>query len=341
MRKGILTCSLEGQLVDQVLFLQRTLRPFSHRTHTLHRFITYLCLAATTLLSHCKQPSELSQLKITGGVRTEDFPHVVYLKIFYFDGSQASCSGTIVRRRRVLTAAHCLDPLAKRIFIETSMGHSWLARDWRRHPDYENAARDVPTVAAKPGEDRSVTGSANLDNVDVGVIQTSIDMVKAANLKGIPKIRSRQPARDSKVVIVGFGLTEKADPSTNELDEKHYGCNTIDHVADGHFFIKGRSKTFSQTSQTDPATWDCGNKDGRGERAGEDAVPSQGDSGGPAFQNGYLLGVAVGEEGKPRKSTHHGGVYTHFGLKITRDFIDKHIGQRDAPTLAIGLNVGR
>ena len=321
--------------------MQNTLSPFPDRTQTLHRLITYLFLGLGTLLSQCKQSPEPSQLKITGGVRTEDFPHVVYLRIFHSDGSQASCSGTIVRRRRVLTAAHCLEPLAKSISIETSTGHSWPARDWRRHPDYENATRDALSVAATSGEGRPVMGRANIDNVDVGVIQTRIDMVKAAKLKGTPKILSRQPARDSKVVIVGFGLTEKSNPSSNELDEKHYGCNTIDQVADGHFIIKGRSTTFGQAKQTDLATWDCGGKGSRGERAGENAVVSHGDSGGPAFHNGYLVGVAVGEEGKPKKSTYHKAVYTHFGLKSTRDFLDKYLSQRDAPTIPIGLGIGR
>lgn len=83
--------------------------------------------------------------RIIGGVETTSHDECVAV------GSATSwcCTGTLIAPDRVLTAGHCKDSCASRIFVGkdiTGAGEEIPVREARRHPDYRTATRNDLTV---------------------------------------------------------------------------------------------------------------------------------------------------------------------------------------------------
>jgi S1-C subfamily serine protease len=73
---------------------------------------------------------------------------VVKLNMRASDNSAlASCTGTIIASRAILTAAHCVTGGAPTILVFLGVGDQLPAQSWVAHPDYQGSGTNSPDVA--------------------------------------------------------------------------------------------------------------------------------------------------------------------------------------------------
>jgi hypothetical protein len=233
-------------------------------------------LLAALLLS-CAEPATVasSSAPIFGGEPASD-PTTVAIhprRTACVERTAAACSGVVVEKRLVLTAAHCIevsapaayevlfgdradDAAAKRIVVLAS----------KRHPSYDEATHAF----------------------DVGL------MLLAEDAPVAPVSRATEPPRvDDRVDAVGFGVT------------------TLDGVP-----VEKRKGSMLVTAVTDNA-FETGPSPG---------MSCHGDSGGPIFRSGQLLGItASGDPGCLK-----------YANNVRLDAVDDFVNAWTLPTPTIG-----
>jgi len=111
------------------------------------------------------------------------------VKLIMRDGagqeSSGYCSGTVIDRRAVLTAAHCLDEGVITVLVFKGMGDPVTAASFTPHPSY-----------------RRIGGSSS--GLDIGVVITSADLDRAP----LPLLVSRDARAGEAAVVAGWGRDE-------------------------------------------------------------------------------------------------------------------------------------
>jgi hypothetical protein len=151
---------------------------------------------------------------LTDGTVTKDHPSVGFI-LFGDNKSCATpaegefCTATLVGKRTVLTAAHCLLDSASAVFCLKVGSSSYRVKDRVIHPDWDTLA---------------------VDN-DIGLVTLETEPpVEPSGVTQAP------PARSQPVMLVGFGSTKAGVLATGD---KRVAENRVDQMWSTRFSIKG------------------------------------------------------------------------------------------------------
>lgn len=240
------------------------------------RFFSVLMCGSLLAAAGCGDKA-MTDLDVTNGtiIAESERPEVVNLYRRVYENGKlrggSTCTGTWIGPNTILTAAHC-----------TGDGPSDAAG---RVQDAEITIFEVTDHATTPKQTRLVTkvletwrqkqweAKKGYNRYDLAILRTA---------EPSPGERPRVPARISKtpaqrgeaVEIVGYGYYDMSTFGKKGDDLKRVGRNTIASVGDGFIGIVGLVKNSSSTP------------------SGENASAGNGDSGGPMFRQGELVGVA-------------------------------------------------
>lgn len=242
-----------------------------------------LALAAVTACGTGAK-EETSSSKVTNGVKINGatFPSTVLLITLSPEG-ESICTGTFVNDSQVVTAGHCVEGLSKtkpNMIVATEVNGQIApiaqAVSWVRNPKYSLAQGVSP--------------------YDVSVIT-----FPAQSAPAVSPIAAAAPKAGDVFTIVGFGNNQNFLDNTGNLNGagagvKRAGSNRIGQVAGGMISFAGLTGIENIESE--------------GIKEGQYVSSGSGDSGGPMFVNGQLVGVTSG-----------GGLsQTEDGLEIALSF---------------------
>jgi secreted trypsin-like serine protease len=232
------------------------------------------------MLGACGEaPQETGTLKITNGrvIEESQRPEVVNLyRRVYQNGKLkggATCTGTWIGENTILTAAHC-----------TGDGPSETDG---KVPGVEIMVFEVIDHTTTPKKTRLITpvvevyrnskwdAKKGFNRYDLAILKTA-PQKSGERQRGLAKIGTEKPQKGDVIELVGYGYYDMSPFGKKGDDLKRVGTNTIAGIQNGFLNITGEIK----------------NKNGGA--TGEHVSAGQGDSGGPMFHDGKLIGVASG-----------------------------------------------
>lgn len=209
----------------------------------------------------------LSQPLVTNSVEIseQDYPSVALLILNQASG-QSNCTGTFISSSVVLTAAHCVEGLK-----DPKNGPLYYARHDAEGKIYAVALAQSATQY--PGYDIKIGSGAN----DLAIVRFPEGTAPAISEIGV------SPSIGDPFTIVGYGNNDFTYRPTGELQQAsgaltlRSGSNVIYKSENDILYFAGVSRASV-----------------RGLQPGTEVSAGQGDSGGPMFVDGKLVGVASG-----------------------------------------------
>jgi V8-like Glu-specific endopeptidase len=150
--------------------------------------------------------------KITAGTKTSGYPSVGYLT-----SGGVSCTATLIGRREVLTAAHCIDSQSGRFSVGGS-NRPWSTAHVHEAYDKNTLDNDLAVVI--------------LDSAVTGVEPSSLGTAAVAG--------------GQTITLVGYGYTSFS--GGNSASEKYVGTNQVASVGSKWFSYRGGSNNCSGDS---------------------------------------------------------------------------------------------
>lgn len=264
--------------------------------------LTASLLASVVVSSACnnaKQEDD-SSLKVANGkeVREDEFASVVLL-LNRHNNQNAACTGTFLSDSHVITAAHCI-PNGENPHRKIS----YITGDNVRGFEVVAPAIKV-TIHPQYGEAKD----SSQDPHDIAIVQFPIGSAPDES-----RLSNITPRPEDEATVVGFGSDKLDGDLAGTLQGegagiKRFGTNRNLKIENGLFVAKGLTSSEESIGS------------GRWVSAGK------GDSGGPLFINGHLVGIS--SSGAVEQNSRGTLVGISRFVDLTRadnsSFIEKHI----------------
>lgn len=262
------------------------------KTFLIFSFIFYAFLFKDGICRSHKHPSKAVGVKIVGGYDTniESFPYQAFLIIEKGEDYQ-QCGGSILNKKTILTAAHCLMNV-NRVYVRTGSSDSGyggslsVSTDFVTHPKYNQKTYDY----------------------DVGIVKLSEPIQMDDETTKVTTLAKKGSAvkAGTTVVVSGWGATSENGSSSDNLMAVEVVTLSNDQCRKSYRALTERM-------------FCAGVPEG-----GKDSC--QGDSGGPVVskETGIQIGIVSFGKGCARKD--YPGVYVRVASATVRDWIKKESG---------------
>ena len=209
--------------------------------------------------------AETADLKVTNGIKlSEDQYPAVVLIVKMVGEAQMMCTATFVNDHQIVTAGHCVEGLSeispKLVVVQYKNGvaNGVRALSFKRNPMY------------------SMRDQNGVNPHDLAVVT-----FPAGTAPAVATIAAATPAVESPLTIVGYGNNRNFMSPDGQFEgsgagEKRFGKNVLARNTDGFLTFIGVPESAS------------------GVEEGDLVASGSGDSGGPMFVDGKLVGVTSG-----------------------------------------------
>jgi len=248
-----------------------------------------------------------SQNRIINGVETGDneFPWIVMVNIYSTIGI-TTCGGTIISKKLILTAAHCVNEK----HTKNLMNADAMAVFTERHL-LNSGGQEFGVEKVFSHEDYNPATFKN----DIAVLLLKDELTFSDNVTSVflPKDDLQNPEEGTEVIAAGWGLTDYYGEMSDTLQKVTLNIKGLDECANLY------GKDTSQTHDIGPHNLCTLNQDKK------DAC--QGDSGGPLMleKDSKLIQVGITSWGEGCGDPNHPGVWTNVmhELKWLRETMKK------------------